>query len=285
MPIRDQQMKKNGVKPLLKRTSDVRVLSFPKSGRTWLSFMATWYIAAYLGLPPPGRIENDLVSSLVPERDETFVQSVIAAKAVGRWAPVLRFVHPPINTVGYYEPVVIDKTTAKHQILLLRDPRDVVVSFYHHIVDYGKGRVRSCDKTEYRLAPDTSVEEFLYSPTTGIRKIVAFMQAASDWADRKGAATIYYEDMVEDPVSSLRSFLGTCGATEINEGILRRAVEACSFDTMRAAERASFPRRRDRRRMRRGKSGGYLKELADREIEFVDRVLTQATCPALERYL
>jgi len=271
---------------MLNRRQDVRVLSYPKSGRTWLGLMATWYVAHAIDRPDACWTVHKALESMTPWRAESYVNAVLEARNKGRWAPLIQFRHFAAYSQPYYQRPRIKKSGAERNIVLFRDPRDVVVSYYHHLVDYRRGRVRLGEGAPSKLPKSYSLPEFVYSETLGFRKIVAYMAAAAGWAERSAAPIVHYEDIRSDPAAGLRTFLVACGIETPDQNLIARAVEACSFDRLKAAEAQSQgAAERKSLRVRKGVVGGHREELDDREAEFMDAVLTEVGHPALARYL
>lgn len=279
----DAQSKKRAT-IALKDEADLRVMSFPKCGRTWLAFMATSYIADALDIPAPGWDSGgEVLHSLLPERDPAFVSAVRMARRQGHGAArLIQFRHPGQMTIPYFVPEPIN-ARGRQSALLLRHPGDVVVSYFHHIMDYGKGRVSGTNRT-WSLDPETTLEEFIYSDLFGLRKIVAFMTGAARWAAEKNVPIIYFEDLRRSPETELGRLLEAAGISPEADR-LARAVSDNSFDRLRRGEQRGFPRRSpDRQRFRVGSSGRFQELVDDRGRALADRLIRRSGAEALSRY-
>lgn len=274
-----------GAQQLLRRPDTV-ILSYPRSGRTWLGLMATWYVARSIGRPDASWDSEPALTSMTPWRNAAYLEAMRDARHAGLWAPVIQFKHLVSYSRPYYEPQRIKRSPAPRKIVLLRDPRDVALSFFHHIVGYRRGRMPDGMPGPRKLPANYSLPEFLYSETLGIRKIVRFMATAANWAHQNDASLIYYEDIRRDPVAGLTSFLEACGLEAPDGQLVSDAVEACAFDRLRAAEaRDDRTSGRPTQRIRKGRVGGHREELDPQEAAFVNGVLAEAAHPALARYV
>ena len=77
-------------------------------------------------------------------------------------------------------------------ILLLRDPRDVVVSHFHHIMRKNRGEVSVLGRPCV-LPKDYDLSEFIHSDFFGIRHVVAYIEY---WTDALPDRLIYYLSVV-----------------------------------------------------------------------------------------
>lgn len=264
--------------------ADATVISFPKCGRTWLSLMSTTYIARSIGHPDLGGLSpTGQLRSLVPERERDYVRAVVKARQNGAEVPLLIFLHKVDYHAPYFLPQRPSSKTERN-VVLLRDPRDVVVSFYYHVVHKSEGRVPG--KPPSYLSPQTSLAEFIYSDCLGFRKILRYMAEWSAWAADHGAV-IYFEDLVADTAGTLARFLRDIGVSPGDDALVRSVAAEHNFSAVRDAERAMAPERVDPKlsRMRKGRVGGYVDEVDEREVAFMAAALAEANCPALERYL
>jgi hypothetical protein len=224
------------------------LVSYPKCGRTWLRLMIGEAIRTHFDLP-----DHDLLD--LPG----------LTRAAG--LPAAGLTHDNADPWGAvnWDRMGRDKSVfrGKDVILLTRDPRDVVVSFYLHSVK----RARSFDG---------SISEFIRHPSLGIRKVLGFNNI---WAENLHAA----------PRSVLRETLGFLGAADVPSHLVAEAVNASRIDRMRTMERQALlsgtvlrPGARDDGesfKARRGKVGGYVDYLAPSDLAYVDAVIAEMGDP------
>jgi hypothetical protein len=110
---------------------------------------------------------------------------------------------------------------SKRVILLIRDPRDVVVSCYFHA---------SGTKGTY----NGSISNFVRSDHRGIRKIVTFYKI---WHANRHVPEVFlpirYEDLHTDPGAALRRALALIDVQQYSDEIINRAVDYCSGDHLK----------------------------------------------------
>ena len=225
----------------------VCVVSFPKSGRTWVNLM----LGQLAAVGPERTGDADL------ELD----------------VPGVLFTHDDSDKP--IQPLVVDagRYAAKRVVFLVRDPRDVVASYYVH---------RSRRDRTY----GGSVSEFVRDAGYGIRRIVDFMNAWWRQRDRPAAfMLVRYEDMHLAPgpeLARLARFVGI----EAGESRIAEAVRFGAFDNMLEMERqrrARDPRLRpadvaDREsyKVRRGEVGSWRHDIKLPEDQaFVEAVVTE----------
>lgn len=239
--------------------ADVIVISLGKSGRTWLRVMLHRALALEYGLPfDPIRLEpGDSPAPLIAYTHElaTHLRDHSLGKQLLGRAILPRSV-----------------TDSKQLVLLIRDPRDVVVSSYFH-------------KRERSRKTDCSLEEFIHHPRWGIEGLVAILNRwRVRFAGHPRCHWVSYEALRRAPEAELARLFAALPVPVGKESIAR-SVEAARFDRMRAAEAAgefSDPRLRpgdvDRPesfKVRRGKVGGYRDDFAPESIAFLDAAVAR----------
>lgn len=275
----------------LGQAADATILSYPKSGKTWVAYLVTQYIARYLGFREAFEEWTGAggLRTFAPESRRGYLGAVAARRTPQRWAPLIRFMHQDSLGYPYFAPKTLGAPGTARHILLIRDPRDVLVSHFHHIVVKNKG-VFDAHRDKPHLAPDTEIGEFIRSDFLGIRHLLAYCAGWGRWAAETGAPVVYYEDLVAEPERSLAALLRHLGVSDVEDELVREAVEAAAFDRLRSAESSA---KRDSgkaddassRRMRRGKAGGYVDELGAEDVAYLGRVMERADVPILRRYL
>jgi hypothetical protein len=131
----------------------------------------------------------------------------------------------------HHPPVVFDHATYGPIWLLVRDPRDTIYALYRWRASFGE--------EEWDQVPDT-FEEFLRGQgdfsRSPIEDWVAFHTAWLDRAQTHGDHTILrFEDLKQRPVEVVSAALRGVGVS-LPDAVVRAAVEASSFERMRAHE-------------------------------------------------
>jgi hypothetical protein len=251
------------------KSSQVFIVSYPKSGRTWLRFLVGKAIELHfeLVLPNAGEVlETNRLSRLDPR------------------VPMVRFTHDDDPHLKPIDRLQRDKSAYRGRdvVLLARDPRDVVVSSYYQQTR----RARSLGEPGF----DGTLSDFIHHPNFGIRNIVAFLNiwAAASNAPRRFMLT-QYEAMQDDASRELRRVLDFIGLSEISADVVDSAVKLGSFDNMKQLERgdalgAGRMRPTDGAdpesyKARRGVVGGYANELSENDRTFVDEVVRNELDP------
>jgi hypothetical protein len=253
----------------------VHVASFPKSGRTWIEVMVNHITASLTGL--------DLGALL---RREVGV-------ADGGCADVPRVVfgHGHENGRLCRDSVFAsDHYGGEHVALLVRDPRDVLVSHYYaaryHYQAFEGTLDEFIDHDVRAEATDSLACRFGLSP------ILNYLNGWAANAPSLGRFEVFfYEDFRREPeirLAALCAYLGLPGGPDD----VARAVEFAGVENMRAMEAAGGfgwhalagsddPRGR---KVRRAKVGGYREEISGDALGRVNDEIERRLHPMFERY-
>lgn len=242
--------------PLYKETEAV-VISYPKSGRTWLRFILANYFNALFGL----NLEVDLHNFFrVLPNDITD-----PAKGLGAYA---YYDHEGVPLIPFSHAAYDPKTVHPKAVFLIRSPYAVVVSDYFQ-------------QTEHLGCYKGSLKDFIRDPTEGILKFCRFLKGWSRAVANNNYRVLSYEEMTLDIGSALYDTLQYLGI-ERHPEMLRRAIEKSGFEHMQRLEKergmASPGYDRDNRnalRMREGKVGGYRAHMDSDDLRFVRRALEE----------
>ncbi len=217
---------------------DTFLVSYPKSGNTWLRF-----IIANLLVEDSERVTLSGLEDIVPDiyRNSNEKLSLISS-------PRILKSHEPFN--HRYRKV----------IYIVRDPRDVAVSYYHHLI-----KARRIDE-DYSL--EKWVQDFLVGKFNS--KFGTWREHVGSWIgarkENPDFLLISYEQLLDNSLGTVKkvsSFLHL----NLPETKLQEAIDLSSVDRMRKIEIQENWQpnkgnmRTDKRFIRSGKSGGWRDEL------------------------
>ena len=253
------------------RRADVVVVSFGKSGRTWLRVLLSRYYQLRYGLS---------------ERHLLGFDNLHARR---RAIPRIFFTHD--NYVQDYTGNRGSKRDFydKRVILLVRSPQDVAVSQYfqwRHRMKPAKAALNAYPSQR----DDVSMYDFVMGEGGGMPRIIDFMNL---WAREIGkvrdSLVVRYEDLRGDPVGTFRQVVRFVGEPA-EEATLREAVAYASVENMRALEARRFfwwggrlkPKDRsnpDSYKVRRAKAGGYRDYFSPEEVGAMDALVRARLAP------
>ena len=240
------------------RNTDVYIISFPKSGRTWLRVLIGKALAELFDLDDRELLDTYKITCKLN-------------------IPVIQFTHhgTDIQYARAYNDLSKDKNVFmnKKVIFLARDPRDLIVSNYFQ-----------AKKRENAFNGDLS--EFIKNPQYGIRKILNFYKI---WASGNSAPDkflfIKYEDLHDDPKFWLKMVLDYIGISDIDPAVLQKAEDFASFDNMKRLEKRGYffktsmrPGDKDDQRsykVRKGEVGSFKEELSSEDLRFIQHVIEE----------
>lgn len=183
----------------------------------------------------------------------------------GNHVPRFHFTHAQYNEGGLeliHE--YAQSLNGKKVGLLVRDPRDVLVSLYHHT-------------QKRQLVLDSRglpFSEFLRHPKLGIERCVSYMNIWLSYkATFKSFEIIRYEDIRANPEKEFRRVLELLSSVPIDDAVLAAAINESSFEVMKQKERQGAidsPKLRtpdvqddNAYKVRKGKVGGYQELFTD----------------------
>lgn len=217
---------------------DVALASYPKSGNTWMRFMLANLMY------PSKQVTFENIDSLVPT-------------VYGRYYPFLRKV-PRLRIIKTHECF---DPRFERVLLLVRDPRDVAISYYHHLVN--------CRSLAKDYSFDRFVDEFIAGSLPD--PFGTWQQNVGSWLGARVEDDTFlilrYEDLLEEAASGLRRAADLIGF-EVTDDQLERAVAASSKTSMQKLEQESGDRWRKEHRLsggrfvRVGMSGKWRSELS-----------------------
>jgi hypothetical protein len=251
--------------------ADCVLMSWGKSGRTWLRVMLSRFYQLAYDLPEGVMLEFDNLYRVNPAIPRVF------------------FTHG--NYLRDYTNIWDSKAPfyPKKILMLVRDPRDIAVSQYFQ----WKYRMRPVKRVlnDYPEQDDVSVYDFMMDPNAGLPKIIDFLEIwQRELPKVRDSMVLRYEDMRADPESALRRsliFLGTPGTDEQ----IREAAAYASYDNMKKLEEEQVFRLSGTRlapgdqanpqsyKVRRAKVGGWRDYFDDDQVAAIDAMLASRPKP------
>jgi hypothetical protein len=238
------------------RHADAVIISFPKSGRTFVRAMLSRLFQRRFGVDERRLLEFPMLQKAPPN------------------VPRLLFTHAG-DAMRTAQEIELNPAEYAHcrVVLLARHPGDVAVSRYHHL------KHRSRDRARQRLA-EQSLETFVWSEQGGIPVIVRFM---NEWAklarERKDVGIVRYEDFLSDPRATLGDLAKKIGL-EVDAADIEDAAEFGALRNLKQREREGYFRSSRLQaakkgddasyKVRSGSSGGYRKRLEPENVAKVD---------------
>jgi len=212
------------------------LISHPKCGRTWLRVMLA-------------RVQESLEYTV----DTELLQSrhgTIEGSGIG------------LPNEQHYLP--------QRMILLVRDPRDVVISWYFHLT-----------RRKRQLPTSLSISNFIRSRQWGIRSIVVFY---NEWykihTNVSEFLLIRYEDLSTSCFKELKRVADFL-ALMVPSNVLEEATVFASFENMQTMEKSGRAKISgllppdsadpEAHKVRRGEIGGYVDYLSELDVVYVNK--------------
>jgi estrone sulfotransferase len=188
------------------RSTDTYLISFPRSGSTWLRCLLT---ALVRDMP----VTPELVQATVPDVH----RSDRSHRPPGQWGLVKS--HAPYADL----PARV--------VYLVRDGRDVMLSYWAH------------QRTVGRLPSDVAPGAFVLSPDVWPcpwhQHVAGWLDGCADRPDHRWLV-LRYEDLERDPATGLAQ-VATLAGIGAKDNDVARAVERATRDRLRVAEVSAGP--------------------------------------------
>ena len=253
--------------------ADIVVVSFGKSGRTWLRVMVSHLFRVMYDLPENAILGFDNFHNL------------------NRSVPKVFFTHD-----NYIKDFTGDFETkqpfyGKRVVLLARDPRDVAVSQFFQ----WKVRIKPTKVAINNYPPmgsDIGLFDFITGDNGGsMAAVTDYLNLWAREADKvEHFHLLRYEDLRAEPRLELRKLLDFM-QVDASDDHVNAAVEYSSYENMKKMESKQqfrlsggrmMPRDKDNPnsyKVRRAKVGGYRDYFTDEEVVAIDRLLAETLDP------
>jgi hypothetical protein len=256
MSLRRQIRRALGVKEIpdgyspIERTEpeDVFIVGYPKSGNTWFQNIILGVMYGVDARLSPPVLARDLVPDV-------------------HFNGFYRRYSKPM----YFKSHHLPQASYRRVVYLLRDGRDVMVSYYHYLEALEKRKL-----------------DFLELVKNGLDLLPCkWHEHVEAWEKNSyGADMLFvrYEDMISDPMREVKRFVDFV-RYPADEALLKKAVEAASFGNLQEREKrlgSTWPEQwpSDKKFFRRGIAGSYKDEMPS---DVLQEFFKQAA-PTLARY-
>jgi hypothetical protein len=247
--------------------------SYPKSGNTWVRLAVHAYRTGSADINRMGNISDTCRAAWQAASLQPLEKITEGMALMVRPAAMLNL-QKIIASIPYERPLI--KTHAANvcvcdisqiptpitygAVHIVRDPRDVVVSWAHHFdVTY--------DQAIYSLNDPGNAT----SPDNMLQVITSWSNHTATWQQAHNAKTWRYEDMLADPRTAFRQIIEHID-DEVDEDRLQTALEMTSLDALKAAEsEKGFAEAKNGAFFRSGKVGGYKDVLTGKQISRIER--------------
>jgi hypothetical protein len=252
--------------------ADVVVVSFGKSGRTWVRVLLSRFFQLRFGLRPSAFIGFDNLH----RKNEGI--------------PRVFFTHD--NYLRDYTGNLDSKRDfyGKKVVLLVRQPADVAVSQFHQWKFRMRPRKKGLNKYPEHGA-EVGVFQFATDEDAGLPKVIDFMNGwARELPNLPQVLVVRYEDLRRDTAGELRRVLEFIGQ-EPTDAELQDCIAFASVENMRALEAKRAFRLAGSRmkpgdksnpesfKVRRAKVGGYRDYFSEAELARLDAMVEERLLP------
>jgi hypothetical protein len=246
-------------------SADGFLVSYPKSGRTWLRYLLAHYFAFLANCHEQIDLHN--MFSIIPN----------FALDSERGIPGFRFLNDGNAVVpkiwvshhNYHGSLFFSKPV----IMMVRDPRDVIVSAYFHA-------------TRHKHRFEGVMADFIRDEFQGLPAMCRYLNGWARGIEGRRHLIVTYESLSAQTDVVLASVLGFLGCP-IDLDAITASVAAGSFTSMREMELVEgIPGHEYDRgdseslRMRRGVSSGYHDYLNDELVRVVEDICIRTLSPA-----
>jgi len=277
------------------KEADYCLVSFPKCGRTWLNMMLKKTLLFHFGLE-----STDSFDLMFREFDAR------ALKQKEIKLPKIHILRNHDDDAHWKKPYELEKSKRKYKnkkvILLVRDPRDVIVSAYFQQskrVNERPATLRLILKEwiingikpyiTIRMKPyKETLQNFIREETGSLETLLAFYNI---WSENRHIPQdfllVYYEDLHSNTHHELRRIAHFLGISSLKDETINQAVDYASFDNMRkmeiqnedSTENILKPFKKEDEesfKTRKGKVSGFTDYLSQEDIEYLNKRIKES---------
>ena len=259
----------------------VFVVSFPKSGRTWLRVLLSRYKQNLLGIDD-FYIKLHALYSENPIPSPQFIfyhgrSSVVEEEIPSYGERMVRKLLPGQRNLQY--PFDLSYCSGSKVVFLIRDPRDTIVSYFHQASS--RSRI-------YK----GSISEFIRDPLFGVQRVLAFFNFVAAHSQAIDHHIVHYEDLHANTSGELTGVLQFADVKIVKEHIAE-AIKFAKFENMKKMESEESqghklsPKDKDDPnsfKVRKGKVGSFHDELSERDINYLEQQIEQHLPSLFSRY-
>ena len=245
--------------------SDLYIISYPKTGRTWLRMLMKQALHQHLGIP----IKDPLEFHELTNYDNRLPRISVAHDDEPHWKKPSELT---TNKKRWYRN--------KKVILVIRDPRDTMVSLY----------IQMTRRWKVFTPSDKSMNDYIWQERGALKTMIRYYNI---WAENKEIPAdlllVKYEDLHERPLQCLRKCIEFLGIYDISDETLMSAIEENKLEKLKKREasgeftskrlRPGFKGDPESMKMRKGKIGGYEDYLTPKQGDAVLEYTSQNLDP------
>ncbi len=193
---------------------DVLLIGYPKSGNTWLRFLVGNYLTG-------GSCDFSNSQEIVPGLEDSAEQC--------ERIPRPRFIHSHFTFEKIVAAYSGQRQCLPKVILIVRDGRDVAVSYYYHLKKHQLIEAEVDFATYLKKLDQGQFYPYLSWGEYNDRWLSNLQQKANNWY------LLRYEDLKNDPRLELSRVLVLAGV-QPDHSLVEQAVVASSFENMKSLE-------------------------------------------------
>ncbi|HJW24564.1 MAG TPA: sulfotransferase [Rhodocyclaceae bacterium] len=239
---------------------DVILAGYPGSGAAWIGSLlvklGVFYVEGYHELLHDQMAQKSTVMPITRRERLPILQ--------GRDRENVAYAEPYRVIKTHLEASQVGQRPFSKVLLLVRDGRDAVLSYYHWLKNFG--------------GLESNLGQFLTHGTKDepLPPARAWSQFYSSWLTRSADVATHvvrFEDLRNDPMGGLQAIVSFLGASR-SDAELEQAIEACSFKAMQQQEAqavAHSPDLGQGKIMRRGEVGEWKHALSPGLLKVVEQ--------------